>query len=65
MGIFHLQTKNASLAKCELHTFDKSTMKTAILASLLASAAAFAPVQQATKSTALNAFEEELGAQPP
>jgi len=41
-------------------------MKTAILASLLASAAAFAPAQQKAASTALNmAFEEELGAQPP
>ena len=40
-------------------------MKTAILASLLASAAAFAPAKQATKSTALSAFQDELGAQPP
>ena len=40
-------------------------MKTAIFASLLASAAAFAPAKQAAKSTALNAFENELGAQPP
>jgi len=40
-------------------------MKTAILASLLASAAAFAPAQQKASSTALKAFENELGAQPP
>ena len=41
-------------------------MKTAILATLIASAAAFAPAKQAATSTALNmAFEEELGAQPP
>ena len=40
-------------------------MKTAILASVIASAAAFAPSKQAAKSTALNAFENELGAQPP
>merc|ERR1711935_393191 len=41
-------------------------MKTAILASLIAAASAFAPVQQAAKTTtSLSAFEEELGAQPP
>uniref|UniRef100_A0A7R9WU45 Plastid light harvesting protein n=1 Tax=Craspedostauros australis TaxID=1486917 RepID=A0A7R9WU45_9STRA len=41
-------------------------MKTAILASLIASAAAFAPAQQAsTSTTALNAFESELGVQKP
>jgi Chlorophyll A-B binding protein len=41
-------------------------MKTAVLASLIASAAAFAPAKQAsTSSTALNAFEDALGAQPP
>ncbi|CAB9522344.1 Fucoxanthin-chlorophyll a-c binding protein [Seminavis robusta] len=40
-------------------------MKIAILASLLASAAAFAPAKQAATSTALNAFENELGAQKP
>ena len=40
-------------------------MKTAILASLIASAAAFAPSKVAQTSTALNAFEEELGSQPP
>jgi hypothetical protein len=43
-----------------------STMKTAIFASLLATATAFAPAQVAQTSTALNmAFEEELGVQPP
>ena len=40
-------------------------MKTAILASLIASAAAFAPAKQAATSTTLKAFEDELGAQPP
>jgi Chlorophyll A-B binding protein len=41
-------------------------MKTVILASLLASAAAFAPAKQAaTTSVSLNAFEDALGAQPP
>ena len=40
-------------------------MKTAILASLIASAAAFAPAKQAATSTAVKAFENELGAQPP
>jgi hypothetical protein len=40
-------------------------MKTAILASLLATAAAFAPAKQAATSTSLKAFEDELGAQPP
>ena len=42
------------------------TMKTAIIASLIASAAAFAPAQQKSSSTALNmAFEDALGAQAP
>ena len=40
-------------------------MKIAILASLIASAAAFAPAKQAASSTSLKAFEGELGAQPP
>ena len=40
-------------------------MKTAILASLITSAAAFAPAKQAATSTSLAAFENELGAQPP
>ena len=41
-------------------------MKTAVLASLIASAAAFAPAKQAaTTSTSLSAFEDALGAQPP
>jgi hypothetical protein len=41
-------------------------MKTAILASIVATAAAFAPAQQkAASSTAVKAFEDELGAQPP
>jgi hypothetical protein len=41
-------------------------MKFVALASLIASAAAFAPAQTGKASTSLNmAFEEELGAQPP
>jgi hypothetical protein len=55
-----------------LHNFlvDKSIttikMKSVIAASLIATAAAFAPAQQKASSTALNmAFEDELGAQPP
>ena len=41
-------------------------MKSAIIASLIASAAAFAPSQQKVSTTALNmAFEDELGAQAP
>jgi hypothetical protein len=40
-------------------------MKTAILASLVAATAAFAPNQQKAASTSLNAFEDALGAQPP
>ena len=40
-------------------------MKTAVFASLIATAAAFAPAKQAATSTAVKAFEDELGAQPP
>jgi len=41
-------------------------MKTAILASLIASAAAFAPAQQVAKSTSsLAAFEDDFGATAP
>jgi hypothetical protein len=40
-------------------------MKTAVLATLIASAAAFAPAKQAASTTALNSFENELGAQAP
>ncbi|KAL3916695.1 MAG: hypothetical protein SGARI_007901, partial [Bacillariaceae sp.] len=40
-------------------------MKIAIAASLVASAAAFAPAKQASTSTAIKAFEDELGVQPP
>ena len=40
-------------------------MKSAILASLIATAAAFAPAKDASRSTALKAFENELGAQAP
>jgi len=40
-------------------------MKSTIFATLLASAAAFAPTAQQSSSTQLKAFEDELGAQPP
>jgi len=40
-------------------------MKIAVLASLLASAAAFAPAQTVTQSSALKSYENELGAQAP
>ena len=40
-------------------------MKLILAATLAASAAAFAPSKVAQTSTALNAFEDELGAQPP
>lgn len=40
-------------------------MKTAVIASLIASAAAFVPAQQKASSTALNSYADELGAQPP
>jgi len=40
-------------------------MKTAVFASLIASAAAFAPAQQGMTSTSLAAFEDALGSQPP
>ncbi|MGK3734622.1 MAG: hypothetical protein ACI8RD_009399 [Bacillariaceae sp.] len=40
-------------------------MKSVIIASLIASAAAFAPAQQKATSTSLAAFENELGAQAP
>jgi len=40
-------------------------MKLAVLFSLIASAFAFAPAKSSTKSTTLNAFENELGSQPP
>ena len=40
-------------------------MKSAVIAALIGSAAAFAPAQTGKATTALNAFENELGAQPP
>ncbi|VEU39521.1 unnamed protein product [Pseudo-nitzschia multistriata] len=40
-------------------------MKSAIFASLIASAAAFAPANKAATSTAVKAFEDALGSQPP
>merc|ERR1712029_1085853 len=41
------------------------TMKSAIIAALVGSAAAFAPAPAGRASTSVNAFEDELGAQPP
>ena len=40
-------------------------MKSAIIAALIGSAAAFAPAPVAKTTSAINAFEDELGAQPP
>ena len=40
-------------------------MKLAALTALVASASAFAPAQTGKATTALNAFEDELGAQAP
>ena len=40
-------------------------MKSAIIATLIASAAAFAPAPTVKTTTAIRAFEDELGAQPP
>jgi hypothetical protein len=40
-------------------------MKSVVIASLIASAAAFAPVQQKSTTTSLAAFEDALGSQPP
>ena len=40
-------------------------MKLTVLASLFAAASAFAPAKQASTSSALAAFENELGAQVP
>lgn len=40
-------------------------MKTVIIASLIASAAAFAPTKDAVRSSSLSAFQNELGAQDP
>jgi hypothetical protein len=40
-------------------------MKIAAIAALMGSASAFAPAQSGKATTALNAFENELGAQPP
>ena len=40
-------------------------MKTAVFASLIAAASAFAPAKQAATTTSLNSFENELGAQDP
>merc|ERR1711935_1035319 len=42
-----------------------ANMKSAIIASLVASAAAFVPAQEKVSSTSLAAFEDELGVQPP
>eukprot|EP00545_Synedropsis_sp_CCMP1620_P009965 CAMPEP_0119014666 /NCGR_PEP_ID=MMETSP1176-20130426/10136_1 /TAXON_ID=265551 /ORGANISM="Synedropsis recta cf, Strain CCMP1620" /LENGTH=197 /DNA_ID=CAMNT_0006967881 /DNA_START=38 /DNA_END=631 /DNA_ORIENTATION=- len=40
-------------------------MKTAVIATLLATATAFAPAKTASKASALKSFEDELGAQVP
>ena len=40
-------------------------MKSAIIATIIGSAAAFAPAPVAKTTSAINAFESELGAQPP
>eukprot|EP00814_Leptocylindrus_danicus_P012830 CAMPEP_0116030932 /NCGR_PEP_ID=MMETSP0321-20121206/17178_1 /TAXON_ID=163516 /ORGANISM="Leptocylindrus danicus var. danicus, Strain B650" /LENGTH=62 /DNA_ID=CAMNT_0003505891 /DNA_START=357 /DNA_END=541 /DNA_ORIENTATION=+ len=40
-------------------------MKSTIAATLIASAAAFAPASKVASKTALKAFESEIGAQPP
>ena len=42
-----------------------ANMKSVIFAAAVASAAAFAPAQTGKATTSLNAFENELGAQPP
>ena len=42
-----------------------TTMKSAIIAALIGSAAAFAPAPAAKTSSAVRAFEDELGVQPP
>jgi hypothetical protein len=47
------------------HNNKKNIKMKLILASLIASAAAFAPSQVAQTSTTLNAFEGEVGSQPP
>jgi hypothetical protein len=47
-------------------TLNITMMKTIVAASLVASAAAFAPSQQTSKSTAVaGAFDKELGVQEP
>mmetsp|Transcript_30673 Transcript_30673/g.56706 ORF Transcript_30673/g.56706 Transcript_30673/m.56706 type:complete len:230 (+) Transcript_30673:49-738(+) len=43
----------------------RTNMKSAIIATIIGSAAAFAPAPVAKTTTSLNAFEDELGAQPP
>jgi hypothetical protein len=58
--LFHVHSLKGTLPKTT-----RSNMKTAILACLVASAAAFAPSKQAGSSSALKAFENELGAQDP
>eukprot|EP00985_Skeletonema_marinoi_P023370 scaffold15541_cov138-Skeletonema_marinoi.AAC.1 len=59
-----------SIAASSMHSAHKinhniSIMKSAIIAALIGSAAAFAPAQNKAATTALNAFEDELGVQPP
>ena len=58
--------RSLNLYQNALHkTNNRIKMKLAILATLAASAAAFAPSKVAQTSVALNAFEGELGAQAP
>lgn len=60
-----VSTPRESLTRHSLLEVKSTTMKFAVLASLLASAAAFAPAKEAAKTTSLAAFEDELGVQKP
>jgi hypothetical protein len=63
--LFHLISQSAQQFRIH-YQIKFETMKTVILASILAGAAAFAPASQKASSTALkSAFEDELGVQPP
>ena len=67
MPIFPFSHHNIIIYPLVLHYPNTNliTMKLAVLATLAASAAAFAPAPVAKTTSALNAFESELGAQPP
>jgi hypothetical protein len=56
---------HSALIASQLLVKRRSKMKSVIIASLVASAVAFAPAKQAATSTTLKAFEGELGAQDP